>query len=1037
MFALGRLLLFFLAGSLGTINLYALERIFDNYYVTEEGFVKMESVPTFFFFVEFVVYFMRTLFNFLVLLRLIQVPTKAPTKEQQDIDDGIIWSTAFAVLMVTLGTNTDHNIGFETYLGSNSDTPHHHGFNLSSQAAHTGARIVSALAKMVCLVWGIIQVIVNTAKPGTFKFDRRISWHRWMVGLLDCSVFLVGVAYVLHNMYVMHPSSLNMKDVDVEGFLAAWNTEFYLFQGTELTLGFIGAAITFYSYFMYEAKASDKTVIAFSHGYRVFILGLYTSASATWHAHSMEIYQNGKADSVTLFAATPFVYFLVVSAITTMYKFVTAPVVRNLKDAANLFALTGVRVFHLSGSVLFWRLGNALCIFAMIHMLLLGFSEWVHVEIYPGTVVSNIKSVVETVENDIVFAGEKAFDVLKELDPCRWSVHENTQSTQLNEDISYSYSFPGGDSSTSKTKSFNIKNVNPAEKINCKCKDGGTDTCDCDTLNAAKRNLTWTRSLKAQFVASNDIGQIDGITKLEEFTEDKTYAQKLQKCHSIECDVVLGAAIAAETALLGSDFLWIFGPAESVVADAAWFAQQANRIGHNVIKYGMKLAKTVTGLIKRVYQMKPMIDTFKFLAGLDTVVHFSPDIGQILIALPVVLLGLFSISASLSKRENINTVVTELALVTKTYIPLTLVCWSMAGLVFAIPPLIERIIKAIPKAIIQSKIKETHSLTLMRYVFVISAIGSTFIMLSSLLASFGKLRSNGNKFLKLLREPANKLLGRDVSSDRRDEVDGGADGSEVRSFIGRIRAAFALTDPAWLQASMISFVAVGLLIYAIVNDYYLLAFHYGPTDRFISTLGSLRAHATVHGHSSEVAEVSREGLCGLIGKGVEAAIKEAVKEMGKLFGELEGSLETFFGSIEEFLGLSNLFDQFGKIAMSIFDNAWLIIEFVIAFAIPVLNAGIMLYVSFAKAYYEKKRRYEDAEYLATFCTGVIETLIYYNIILLVMVHQAYNMLGNVDFKLFYIGMETGPLFPSAAACLLLNALSVMSLYVESIYPTKK
>ena len=715
MFVIVRLFLFFLAGSLGAINLYNLERIFDNYYITEQGFVKMDDVPTFFLLVEFVVYSMRTLFSFLVLLRLIQVPTKAPNKEQQDIDDGYIWSTALAILMVSLGTNTDHGIGFETYLGSNSDTPHHHGFNLSSQGAHMLARVISAVAKVICLLWGITQVIVNTAKPGTFKFTRgRIPWHRWVMGLLDCSVFAVGNAYVAYNMYVMHPSSLKMNNLDVEEFLSTWNTEFYLFQGTELALGFIGIAITFYSYFMYDAKASDKTVIAFSHGYRVLILGLYTSASATWHAHSMEIYQNGKPDKVTLFAASPFVYFLVVSIITTVYKFTTTSVVRNLKDSANIIALTGVRLFHLSGSVLFWRLGHALCIFAMIHMLLLGFSEWVHVEITPGTVVVNIKGVVGTVENDIVTAGERAFDVLKDLDPCRWSVHENDASTQLNDDISYSYAFPGPDSSTAKTKTFNMKNVNPTEKINCKCQDGGTTTCDCDTLNAAKRNLTWTRSLKESFVASNDIAQIDGISKLEEFTEDKTYAEKLQTCHSIECDIVLGAAIAAETALLGSDFLWIFGPAESVVADAAWFAQQANRIGHNVIKYGMKLAKTVTGLVRRVYRMKPMIETFKFLAGLDTVVHFSPDIGQIFLALPVVLLGLFSISASLFKRENVNTVVTELALVTKTYIPITLVSWSMAGLVFAIPPLVEKIIKEIPKAIIQSKIKETHSLTLLR-----------------------------------------------------------------------------------------------------------------------------------------------------------------------------------------------------------------------------------------------------------------------------------------------------------------------------------
>ncbi len=1034
MFVIVRLLLFFLAGSLGAINLYSVGRIFDNYYITEDGFLKMENVPTFFYLIEFVVYFMRTLFCFLVLIRLIQVPTKAPNKEQQDIDDGYIWCTALAILMLSLGTNTDHDIGFETYLGSNSDTPHHHGFNLASRGAHTIARVISVVAKLICITWGITQVIINTAKPGTFKFNRGyIPWHRWLMGLMDCSVFMVGNAYIIYNVYQMHPSSLKMKDSKVGEFLSTWNIEFYLFQLTEFALGSIGVAITFYSYFMYDAKASDKTIIAFSHGYRVLILGLYTSSSATWHAHSMEIYKNGKPDNVTLFAASPFVYFLIVSIITTVYKFTTNEVVRNLKDAANLIALTGVRLFHLSGSVLFWRLGHALCIFAMIHMLLLGFSEWVHVEVTPGTVVVNIKGVVGTVENDIVHAGEKAFDVLKELDPCRWSIHDNDVNTQLNEDINYSYSFPGPDNSTAKTKTFNMKNVNPIEKINCKC-TGGTSTCDCDTINAVKRNLTWSRTLKESFINSNDIAQIDGISSLEEFTEDKTYAEKLQRCHSIECDVVLGTAIAAETALLGSDFLWIFGPAESVVADAAWFAQQANRIGHNVIKYGMKLAKTVTGLVKRVSQMKPMIETFKFLAGLDTVVHFSPDIGQIFLALPVVLLGLFSIAASLAKRENVNTVVTELALVTKTYIPLMLVSWSMTGLVFAIPPLVERIIKAIPKAIIQSKIKETYSLTLLRYVFIISAVGATFIMLSSALASFSKLRQSGNRFLKLMREPANKFFGR---GSTRGSAEVNADGDQKISFLGRVRATLTLADSAWMQAFLISAVVFVIMGYAIINNYYLLGFHYGPTNRFISTLGSLRAHATLHGHSSEVAEVSREGLCGLIGKGVEAAIKESVKEMEQIFGELEGSLETLIGSIDEFLGLATLFDNFGKISMEIFDSSWLVIEFVIAFALPTLNAIIMLYVAFAKSYYDRKIKYDDAEFIASFSKGIIEVLIYYNIILLVMVHQAYNMLGNVDFKLFFIEMKTGPLFPSCAVCLLVNALSLMSLYVERTYPTKK
>ena len=186
-----RLVLFFLAGSLGVVNLYNLERIFDNYYITEQGLEKMEDVPAFYLFAEWCVFFMRTIFSFFVLFRLIQVPTKAPNKEQQRIDGGYVWSTFLAILLLSLGTNTDHNLGYETFMGSNHDTAHHFGFNFASNNTHLGARVVSAFAKIVCIVWGLISVITNTARPGTFVFDRPIPWHRWVVGFLDCSVFVV------------------------------------------------------------------------------------------------------------------------------------------------------------------------------------------------------------------------------------------------------------------------------------------------------------------------------------------------------------------------------------------------------------------------------------------------------------------------------------------------------------------------------------------------------------------------------------------------------------------------------------------------------------------------------------------------------------------------------------------------------------------------------------------------------------------------------------------------------------------------------
>lgn len=1033
MFAVGRLFLFFFAGCLTVVNLYHIERIFDNQYITENGLEKQSDVSHFYMLAEFTIFTLRTFFGFMVMIRLIQVPTKAPNSEQQGIDDGVIWSTFMAIMLTSLGTNTYHNLWYETFRGIYLEEPHSYGLNFSSSNGHAAARAVVTIAKFVALLWGTTQVIINTGRPDTFKFDRNISWHKWFIGLLDCSVFLLGMVYNIYNAVVMHPQSISVKNESVQQFLTSWQTEFYLFQATEFTMGTIGLFLTFYAYFMYEAKASPVTVIALSHGYRLVFLGLFTSASATWHAHCMEVYQHGSSPGVTIFASAPLVYFLVVSVITTIYRVGSSDLVRVLRDTANMSALMGVRIFHLSGSVLFWRLGNAFCIFAMIHVLVLGFSEWIHVVVRPGTVVTNVEHVVFVVEDEILDAGESAFNVLKELDPCRWSIDDNDHTTQLNEDITYSYGVNG----INRERNFNLKNVDASSNINCQCQPG--KSCDCDMMNAIRDNLTFTKNIKSGFINNGDVGQIDQIDKLEDFTEDKDYAAELQKCHNIECDVVLGAAIAAETALLGSDFLWIFGPAESVVADAAWFAQQANRIGHNVIKYGYRLAKTVTGLVKRVASMKPMIETFKFLSRLETVVHFTPGFGELLVMAPIIIQGLFSIIVGMFKRENVNTAIMEVTLVTKTYIPMTLVSWSMTALVFALPPLVERIIKTIPEAIIRSTIKETHSIMMLRYVFILGATGSTFVLLSSVLTALDKVRQSGNRFLKLAREPANALFGRKTGARRAGYEIGTTDGpgSGTKTWYSVFSSLYDYVDEGWFHAFLTSCSILVLLAVAIHSSAYLLAFHYGPTDMFIGTLGSLRAHATIHGHSSDVAQVSREGLCGLIGKGVEAAIKEAVKEMETIFGTLEKSLEHFVGAIEQFLGLTNLFDKLGRVGMNIFDDTWYLIEYGLAFGVPIVNMLIFGFVSFAKKYYIKKGREEDAQYLADFCLSLTETLLYYNIVMLIMVHQVYGILRNADFKLFYIGMDTGMLFSMAVAAIIINGLSIGGITITDIYPLRR
>jgi hypothetical protein len=1030
MLPLFRLVLFFFAGTIGVYNLYNLRKITDNAYLTEDGFVDVGQVPNFYVLVEMVVYGYRMLFSFLVMLRLVQVPTRAPTAEQQDVDDGHIWSTFMAILMVTLGTNTDRSLGFDLHRGGDGEDPAAHGFNFSTNVAHTVASVTFASSRLVCLFWGITQVVVNLSSPGTWNYDKAIPWHRWLVGYMDISVFALGVIYTCIDVYRMHPSSLDIKDETVLDFLDSWTLEFYIGQAAELALGLVGMVVTFYAYFMYDSKVGGKTAVSLSQGFRVVALGLYTSASATWHAHNMEVYRG--ETGVTLYAATPLAYFLVVSGISVLYKLFCCNIVVALRDAAYTGELVMVRLFHTSGAVLFWRMGHSLCMFAFVHALFLATSEWIHVDIRPGTAISNVEHVVFKVEEDILAGGRAAFNVLKAMDPCRWSIDKNDPTTQLNEDITYGYDMEG----INRTRSFNLKDHDAASKIDCRCKEGRQ--CDCDLMHAIRDNLTVTRGHKDRFIQNSAVGEIDHMDSLDHFTDDKAYDEALRHCHSIECDIVLGAAIAAETALLGSDFLFIFGPLEGAVADAAWFAQQANRIGHNIIKFGMRLAKTVKGLVVRVRRMGPMIETFKFLSKLETVVHFSPDVGQLVVLLPIVAQGLFSIMVAMFKRDNINTVAGEVGIILRVYVPLVLVSWVTVALIFTVPPIVERVVKEIPPSIVRSTIKETHSMALMKYAYVVNAVGSSFVLLGAILTALGKLRRVGNRILRLAREPANYIYRKFVGPGRRGRA-GWVDTRASPGYVGpplRPRGG-RWVDPGWFQAFVISAATWALLAISLSEGYHLIKFYYGPTDMFIGTLSSLRAHATVHEHSGDVAQVSREGLCGLIGEGVKVAIKEGVKELEAVFGALEVTLGHFLGAIEEFLGLTSLVDTLGRIPMdSIFDGGWRAVEIMLALGVPLANTLIFGYVALAKAYYDNKGRPEDGEELASFCFTLAELLLYYNVGMLIMVHQVYNMLSTADFKIFHVGLNMGHLFPMGAIAILLNGLSMVGIVVTNLYPLK-
>lgn len=1029
MFTLLRLALFIFAGSIGVVNIFNLTKLSNHSYITPRGIETVDDFPTFFVFVEHIMVVMRTMFGFVVMVRLIQTPNESTSKEQRGIDNGIIWTTFMAVLLMALGSNTDHTLVFELWQGSSENVEStHFAFNFADPTKHSFTRVFLAVSKSVCISWGFFQVMLNLSRLGTFTFDQTLKWHKILVGSVDCSVFLVGMGYTIYNIVVKHPWSIPHSNQTVVRFLETTDGEYYLYQSTELALSLVGFLLTFYANFMYNAKKNEKTVVALSWGFRNAVIGLYTSTSATWYAFTTDMYDHDPR--YTFYTLFPLLYFFGVAVLTGIYSLVISNTVTLLRDGIQITGIIGERLFHNSGAVVFWRIGHSLCIFALLHLLLIGNMEWFHVDVSAGTAVRSVENIVDTIEREIISDAEKAFSHLKSLDPCRWSIKNNDPSRQLINDIHYSSEYGG----RTKTTSFKLDEHDFTE-MGCGCKAG--QQCDCDLIHSIKQNVTAVRQQKENFIQNSAIGEIDGMVSIENYTDNSKYAEALEKCHSIECDVVLATAVGAEAVVLGSNLFSFFGPLATEADTGAWLLQMGNRIGHGVVTMATKLAKVLKGLFNRVLKMRPLFRTVKFLSTLLTVVHFSPTASEILIVAPIFIQGLFSVAVGLVKRKNINTAATEVNLVTKVYIPLTLASWFMAILLFSFPPIVRKVLQEIPSFLLTTKFKETHSLTVIRYIFIVNSLGASSVTLSSIITAFEKLKLSGNRFIRLIREPITQgyrqVLGKPQSGDyvgaRRVLTRANTDSDRVG-----LEKIFNYVDQAWFEAFLLSLPVFVLLYYSIVNEYDLFNYYFGPTERFLKFIAALRPHATVHAHASEGGDTIREGLCGLVGKGIKAAANAVISELETIFKAIEHKLASFLDAIDDFVGLTNVFDKLGRVVLAVFSDTWRIVEYILTLGIPVMNTVLFATVAVIKSYYVRQGRESDAKEIENYFATIIEMLVYYNVVLILLLQQLFNVLGNGDFEIIHFGLNHGKLLVVGAGALLLNGLSIASIFVSQLYP---
>jgi len=1024
-----RLTALWFLGTIVWLNIFSIANIKDHYYISHGGVVLNEEMPAFVLSVQATLVCLRVVGALFVGMRLVNIPHKAPDAEQASIDTSYQWCTFNSCFLFIVATSCSTSASYMFF----TDKLIFSGLVTSQQLA-TALRISMVLGKTFFLVMSTVTVALNLSRPGTNMVLRDKPWHFNVVGLLDASVFALSIVTTVYTTVNMHPWLNIMRNEHANNFLSARATEYTLDILIEFVFGVVCLTITLAAYFV-PAKLNERTAVAMSATFRLLVMGVYTSCTSSWNLYEVHMLDGPSSTTPTL-VLFPLAYFLAVSVVGFAYNCATVTVSDGITNTRSTVRLIALRTFHRSGAVIMWRLGTSLCILAITLSALSAPAHWMTLDIQAGTVPKNIGHVAEKIEGTLVNGTKKAFHILKKLDPCRWGL-DNNDLLKDDLQIKVQYGKVPAMSRAYKLSEhvFGRETGDPKNPHNTKDKQGfrcKTDaSTDCQFMQELHQNVTQTRIDKREFVQQTaSFKEFDQMQEIEDFTSSSTYDLALRSCHAKECSIVLGVALAAEAAILGSDFLWFLGPAEGAVSNGAWFTQMSNRVGHTIVKYGSKLASFVKGMAERVIQMAPMFKTLRRMSKLSGYVFLTPGIETLLVYAPMLLVGGFCILIGLFERQASGDVKNDLTVAATFLLPMVLVCWVVFLFFIEFPTIVETLCKGLPSALIQITVVRSHTMVVMQFSFGLLAFGSIFLFISGVLTALedvtARVRATRNQLIAPFKHAATRLYRKVTNTDA--NVYTGASQVVTSPLLSR-------ADKSWLQAFSISSINIALLIIGITYSYKFMDFRYGPTDSFIKFISSLHAHASTHSSADSVHQETESGLCGLVGKAVEAAINEVQKDLTAVFEAITTQMGHFLEVIGEFLGVAKLFNQIGRISLIAVEDLWGVFEIVFTMAVPVINTVLLLAGALIKGYHD--RRGTESDHAIQAILSLIKALIYSNVMMLVAITQLMSTIRSLDLYLFYIEFAAGPILYFGIIGTSLNVLSVASLALDEVYPLRK
>lgn len=263
-----------------SINIFNLSYFSKHLVISPTGVNELEDFPGYFLMLELIVFLWRLAFSIVVIVSMYNK----------------ILNASVGFLIIGMASYTDNTLN--------------HMIHELGPAATT-LRVIILLLKFVLVCIGIYVIYKDFGK---FSFKVKTNKEGALLGILDCSVFLIGISYNINSLLTTYPWEEFITDENTREFIESAVVEFYLHQFVEILLSSIGFIVTYLVNFCPQKK--DSFITSFS--FRNVVIGVYTSASASYYAY-LHTVAEGK-ESIGAYSYVPINYFIIVFLLILVIK---------------------------------------------------------------------------------------------------------------------------------------------------------------------------------------------------------------------------------------------------------------------------------------------------------------------------------------------------------------------------------------------------------------------------------------------------------------------------------------------------------------------------------------------------------------------------------------------------------------------------------------------------------------------------------------------------------------------------------------------